>query len=72
MKHVKVQVPAGGSHCCLLSVLDMFLELVTSEGFMIFTCKGEADNNRGVTKENFHKDKSSRTKEIKKFEGKQI
>lgn len=43
---------------------DMFLELVTSERFMIFTCQGQADNNRGVTKENFHKDKSSRTKEI--------
>lgn len=42
----------------------MFLELVTSEGLMIFTCKGEADNNREVTKENFHKDESNRTKEI--------
>lgn len=43
---------------------DMFLELVTSEEFMIFTCKGQADSKRGVTKENFHKDKRSRTKEF--------
>lgn len=43
---------------------DMFLELVTSEGFMIFTCKGQAENTRRVTKENFHNNKGSRTKEI--------
>jgi len=41
----------------------MFLELVTLEEFMIFTSQGQIDD-RVITKESFHKNKSSRTKDI--------